>query len=240
MSFGIRNVEAGDRARVVAEAHRLLRPAPTSRLAIMEFAEPRTGVMGALARVFLGHIVPLIGWLGSGDASAYQHLQKSISDFPAPDDFAALIAGPHPELGYQFEITGRVSMVFGVVHVYLARPLYPRIMAQDFENDGNPVFSTSSPGPYAGKEGKHVPIATPEGDLSVRVTVPHGIAAEHHISLVYLKDEAGNVAAATAFPGGAGGAAELTFTAPAAGLYTPYAACNLHGVWKGESVALGA
>eukprot|EP00968_Pinguiococcus_pyrenoidosus_P004984 scaffold323_cov232-Pinguiococcus_pyrenoidosus.AAC.3 len=123
MSFGIRNVEAEKRPQVFAEAHRVLRESPESQLAIMEFAEPREGVMGILARAFVRYLVPAIGFVGSGDAAAYQHLQKSIGSFPSPDDFQALLAGPDPAQTYHFEITKRRALLFGVVQIYIGRPV---------------------------------------------------------------------------------------------------------------------
>lgn len=59
MAFGIRNVPEKDQA--LCEIHRLLKD--TSRFCILEFAEPdeSAGMLGAMARVFIRHVVPFLG-----------------------------------------------------------------------------------------------------------------------------------------------------------------------------------
>jgi demethylmenaquinone methyltransferase / 2-methoxy-6-polyprenyl-1,4-benzoquinol methylase len=59
MAFGIRNVPEKDIA--LCEIHRLLKD--KSPFCILEFAEPdeSAGVLGAMARVFIRHVVPFLG-----------------------------------------------------------------------------------------------------------------------------------------------------------------------------------
>jgi demethylmenaquinone methyltransferase / 2-methoxy-6-polyprenyl-1,4-benzoquinol methylase len=59
MAFGIRNVPEKDQA--LCEIHRLLKDA--SRFCILEFAEPdeSAGILGAMARIFIRHVVPFLG-----------------------------------------------------------------------------------------------------------------------------------------------------------------------------------
>lgn len=82
MAFGIRNV--ADRPRALAEMRRVLRPG--GRLAILELAEPRRGLLGAAARFHVHHVVPRLGALLSG-GSAYRYLQSSIEAFPPAEVF---------------------------------------------------------------------------------------------------------------------------------------------------------
>lgn len=59
------------------------------KVAILEFSEPHEGPLAPLARAFVKHIVPRVGALLSGGArDEYVHLQRSISKFPFPKDFA--------------------------------------------------------------------------------------------------------------------------------------------------------
>lgn len=238
MSFGIRNVKATERIDALRELHRVLRPG--GKLGIMEFAEPREGIMGVLARAFVGHVVPLIGFVGSGDKAAYKHLQQSIADFPAPDDFLALFK----EAG--FGKLRRRELLFGVVQIYLAENGNSTAMERARRVlDSEAVLTAESPGAFAGKEAKHVPrVEVAEGGEGFVVSVPHGMAEEHFIADVFLVDEEGAVVAARGFGGGeesvAGAEATLRVSRAELGgvsRLTPYAYCNLHGLWAGDAIS---
>jgi demethylmenaquinone methyltransferase/2-methoxy-6-polyprenyl-1,4-benzoquinol methylase len=63
---------------------------PGGNIAILELSEPRAGVMGALARFHVHHVVPNLGAFLSGKRE-YRYLQRSIAAFPPPDEFVALM-----------------------------------------------------------------------------------------------------------------------------------------------------
>lgn len=141
MSFGIRNVP--EKVDALCEIHRVLKKTNTrssssssieSKLAIMEFSEPDkdTGIMGDLARLFIRHLVPAMGALLSGHPKEYMHLQKSIKDFPTPNEFVALMEGikcpiKEEDEGRQvfgtFRVTKVVNLNFGSVQIYVANPI---------------------------------------------------------------------------------------------------------------------
>jgi len=86
IAFGIRNVP--DRGLGLRELARVTRPG--GRVVILELSEPRGGVLAALARFHVHHVVPSVGaWL-SGQRE-YRYLQRSIAAFPPPEEFAALM-----------------------------------------------------------------------------------------------------------------------------------------------------
>lgn len=116
MSFGIRNIP--DRLKALREMRRVIVPKSSSRLAIMEFASPSSGtIAGRAAQVFVRYLVPLIGGLISGATREYQYLEESIFKFPSPSEFEAMIDSAG------FEKIKRISLAFGVVNIYISRPI---------------------------------------------------------------------------------------------------------------------
>jgi len=86
VAFGIRNV--GDPVAAMREVRRALRPG--GRFVVLEFSMPG-GVFGAAYRCYFRHVLPRLGGLVSGDASAYAYLPASVARFPTPDAFAELM-----------------------------------------------------------------------------------------------------------------------------------------------------
>jgi demethylmenaquinone methyltransferase/2-methoxy-6-polyprenyl-1,4-benzoquinol methylase len=96
-AFGFRNLanyEAG-----LNEILRVLRPGGAA--GILEFAEPSGKVFGALYRFYFCRVLPLLGGMISGNASAYAYLPSSVSAFPSPE-----------ALQMQFERAGFVDVQF--------------------------------------------------------------------------------------------------------------------------------
>lgn len=87
VAFGIRNV--GDPVAAMREVRRVLRHG--GRFVVLEFSMPR-GLFGAAYRLYFRHVLPRLGGLVSGDASAYAYLPASVARFPTPDAFAGLMA----------------------------------------------------------------------------------------------------------------------------------------------------
>lgn len=118
MSFGIRNVPS-PRSTALCEIHRLLKP--NGVLAILEFSKPSDehGVLGAIARLFIVHAVPILGGILSGKPREYLHLQNSIQDFPTPTEFNELLETlqcPHA-----FDMEPVQHLNFGSVQLYIGR-----------------------------------------------------------------------------------------------------------------------
>ena len=83
IAFGIRNVE--DRAKALSEFFRVLKPGGV--LVILEFSKPR-GLFGVVYDFYFNVLLPLIGWIVSGDREAYSYLPASVARFPEPCEFA--------------------------------------------------------------------------------------------------------------------------------------------------------
>ena len=79
-AFGFRNLANYERG--LQEILRVLKPG--GAVAILEFAEPRGKIFGALYRFYFRHVLPRLGGLISGNAQAYSYLPSSVRKFPDP------------------------------------------------------------------------------------------------------------------------------------------------------------
>ncbi|CAJ1936303.1 unnamed protein product [Cylindrotheca closterium] len=129
MSFGIRNVPEKEHA--LCEIHRVLKKETENnvgaKFGILEFSEPGedSGFMGAGARLFIRHVVPVLGAILSGAPREYMHLQNSIKEFPSPKEFVTLMEGLKcGENGNgSFRVDNLIQMNFGSVQLYLSTPI---------------------------------------------------------------------------------------------------------------------
>ena len=87
VSFGLRNMP--DYAAAIAEMTRVLRPG--GRFICLEMTPYRKPVLGHLFSFYFEKIVPLIGGVLSGDATAYRYLPKSVAAFPASTQMIMLM-----------------------------------------------------------------------------------------------------------------------------------------------------
>jgi demethylmenaquinone methyltransferase/2-methoxy-6-polyprenyl-1,4-benzoquinol methylase len=111
MAFGIRNVP--DRPAALREMARVTRPG--GRVAILELADPKGGLLSSFARFHIHTVVPWVGAALSG-AREYRYLHESIAAFPPPERFSELMR----EAG--LDVLAARPFTFGVVTLYVATP----------------------------------------------------------------------------------------------------------------------
>lgn len=111
VAFGIRNVQRP--AEAFAEVFRVLRPG--GRFAILEFATPRLPVVRQAYLAYFRCVLPLVGRLVSGHASAYTYLPESVGTFPEPSRVKAMLEAAG------FSDVDAVPLTLGVVYLYSAR-----------------------------------------------------------------------------------------------------------------------
>ena len=89
VAFGIRNVS--EPVAALREMARVVRPG--GRVVVLEFARPRTPVLGGLYRFYFRSVLPRVGtWISGTDNGAYRYLPESVMVFPEREGFLALMA----------------------------------------------------------------------------------------------------------------------------------------------------
>ena len=111
VGFALRNVP--DILRLLTSAYRLLKP--NGVFGVLEFSRPRALIIRGLYWLSLSAIIPLAGLVFTGNWAAYNHLGKSIIEFPPPDRFIRMLS----QAGFK-DITSS-PMAFGAVTLYIGK-----------------------------------------------------------------------------------------------------------------------
>jgi demethylmenaquinone methyltransferase / 2-methoxy-6-polyprenyl-1,4-benzoquinol methylase len=108
IAFGIRNVPRIEKA--LTEAYRTLKRG--GRFLCLEFSHVEAPVLAKIYETYSFSMIPLIGRLVAGEAAPYRYLVESIRQFPAAEEFAAMIekAG--------FQRVGFTRLTGGVVAIH--------------------------------------------------------------------------------------------------------------------------
>jgi len=88
VGWGVRNVP--DIPRAFSEMKRVTRPG--GHVVCLESTQAPAGAGMYFHRVWMGRVVPLLGRVVTGDASAYAYLPASVEAFPRAEGLAAIMA----------------------------------------------------------------------------------------------------------------------------------------------------
>ena len=110
VAFGIRNVERPESA--FADVFRVLKPG--GRFAFLEFGVPSVPGVRQAYLAYFRYVLPRIGSLVSGHASAYAYLPASVASFPEPEQVVAALAATG------FSQVRADSLSLGIVYLYSA------------------------------------------------------------------------------------------------------------------------
>lgn len=111
IAFGIRNIP--DTRAALREMYRVLKPGGKS--IVLEFSIPENPVVKAVYLFYFRYILPTLGKWISGDAKAYQYLNKTVEEYPYGKSFAILME----QTGYQQVIY--YPLTFGIATLYVAQ-----------------------------------------------------------------------------------------------------------------------
>ena len=85
VGFGLRNLSDMDAG--LAEMRRVLKDG--ARLVVLDFSTPPAAPLRAPYLAYFRRVLPLLGRLVSGHATAYSYLPSSVTEFPPPPSLAA-------------------------------------------------------------------------------------------------------------------------------------------------------
>jgi demethylmenaquinone methyltransferase / 2-methoxy-6-polyprenyl-1,4-benzoquinol methylase len=108
ISFGIRNIP--DYTQALKEMRRILKP--EGKALILEFSLPENIFIRFFHLLYLRIFVPLIGFVLTGNYSAYRYLNQTIESFPYGKEFCGLMEQA------QFRNVKSYRLLFGAATIY--------------------------------------------------------------------------------------------------------------------------
>jgi desulfoferrodoxin (superoxide reductase-like protein) len=114
--------------------------------------------------------------------------------------------------------------------------------AAELEGSQDAVYTNAAPGPWAGKEGSHVPSLIADGEARIETahgqTVNEPDTEDHYITTLYVRDQDGVVIHLVELDG-TEEAPTTSFTPPEGTTeMTAFSHCNLHGLWSSDPVTV--
>ena len=111
IAFGLRN--APDKTKALQEMYRVIKPG--GKVVCLELSNPELPVFKEFYALYLNHILPYIGLLGTGDKAAYCYLRDSVKAFLSKkqlkDTFERI---NFKDAGYVSLTCGTASIHYGV------------------------------------------------------------------------------------------------------------------------------
>ncbi len=108
MAFGIRNIP--DKPRALSEMIRVLKPG--GRAVCLELSKPEMPVFRNVYDLYFGHVLPVIGYVGTRDKAAYRYLRDSVNGFMTKGQLRSAFEGAG------FEKAGFESLTLGVASIH--------------------------------------------------------------------------------------------------------------------------
>lgn len=110
-AYGVRNFE--DLQKGLSEMFRTLKP--DGVVAILEFGQPTNPILAKVYSLYSQFILPVVGFLITGDRNAYAYLNKTSLTFPCGDAFVEILK----EVGFR-EVQVK-KLLGGVSYIYVGK-----------------------------------------------------------------------------------------------------------------------
>lgn len=91
IAFGLRNIP--NKTKALSEIYRVLKPG--GKAICLELSTPQIPIFKQIYRLYFNYMLPIIGYIGTGNKSAYSYLRDSVNNFMTK-----------PELRYAFQSIG--------------------------------------------------------------------------------------------------------------------------------------
>jgi demethylmenaquinone methyltransferase/2-methoxy-6-polyprenyl-1,4-benzoquinol methylase len=109
ISFGIRNV--ADPAKAISEMARVVKPG--GKVIVLEFGQPRIPLFSDFYNFYSNKVLPKIGGWVTGQAQAYEYLQKSSAAFPCREEFVQIMNSTQAFSSIKYyPLTGGIAYIY--------------------------------------------------------------------------------------------------------------------------------
>ena len=120
IAFGLRNI--ADKRMAIAEMFRVLKPG--GRLVCLELSKPAIPIIKSIYNLYFNYMLPYIGYLGTGDKTAYYYLRDSVNSFMTKSQ----LRSEFKKAG--FENSGFISLSFGIASIHYGnKPLSCKLIS---------------------------------------------------------------------------------------------------------------
>lgn len=108
IAFGLRNAE--NKLKALSEIYRVLKS--NGRLVCLELSNSSLPVFNSLYAIYFNYMLPIIGYLGTGDKTAYYYLRDSVNSFMSKTELQSAFH----QVG--FIDTGYLSLTGGIAAIH--------------------------------------------------------------------------------------------------------------------------
>jgi demethylmenaquinone methyltransferase/2-methoxy-6-polyprenyl-1,4-benzoquinol methylase len=108
VAFGVRNFS--DPPKGLSEMYRVLRN--SGMIMVLEFSKPQGFPFRHLYNLYFKRVLPVIGWLFSGEREAYKYLPDSVNRFPDNETFLKMLSDAGFSETRQIKLTGGVASIY--------------------------------------------------------------------------------------------------------------------------------